>query len=188
MVTIWTALYLAALTPQASQAEVIGTAAVTSDEAPIYKGQEVVARAKKGDKLNVSAVKGEWYGVIPVGGWVHKKHVEYVAISARGEETPQAAIRAIMEHYRSREFDRLIRERYAEIGKAETEDKVAALVERFKKKFSGDERIKQAIAIYETALEIEPTMENDGNVAKFKLERGFVKLSKMKSGKWGFHL
>ena len=63
---------------------------MTSDEAPIYKGKEVAARAKRGDKLNVSSVKGEWYGVIPAGGWVHKKHVEYVAISANGETAGSA--------------------------------------------------------------------------------------------------
>ena len=44
------------------------------------------------------------------------------------------------------------------------------------------------MALYKEALTIEPEVSPDGNVAIFNLENGFIKISKMENGLWGFHL
>ena len=77
---VW-AFGLTVIAVQFSGAEVIGTATVISDEAAIYNGEEIVSRAKKGDRLDITAVKGDWYGVVPEGGWIHKKYVRYQLVS-----------------------------------------------------------------------------------------------------------
>ena len=84
------------ITSQVGRAEVVGTATVTAEDAAIYRGQDVVAQAHKGDTLQVSAVRGEWYGVISAGGWIHAKHVEYAPISGEGSARPLAAVETVI--------------------------------------------------------------------------------------------
>jgi hypothetical protein len=61
----------------AAQAAVIGKATVTAEQAPVMQGKDVVLTAKKGDTFEVSEVKGDWYGVAPSRGWIHKANVRF---------------------------------------------------------------------------------------------------------------
>jgi formylglycine-generating enzyme required for sulfatase activity len=66
-----------------AHAAVIGKATVTADRAPIMQGDETLATAKKGDTFDVTKVKGNWFGLDPSQGWIHKSNVRYEpAVSA----------------------------------------------------------------------------------------------------------
>jgi hypothetical protein len=103
-------------------------------------------------------------------------------------ETPAQALGAIIALYESRDFATLIRTRYAEIDKAENEEQVQSLIDRFSSRFESDEALGQAIATFESAREGTPELTQDGTVATFNVEGGFIKLSRMADGTWGFHL
>lgn len=60
-----------------ARGSVPGTATVTAEAAPIYRGQKVVGHAKKGDRLEVLLISRARYGVLPSRGWIAKEHVEY---------------------------------------------------------------------------------------------------------------
>ncbi len=105
-----------------------------------------------------------------------------------GPETPEEALQAIIQLYENQDFDTLVRSRYAEIGKAEGEEQVQAIIDRLKGRFSNEERRNQAIAIYKSLLATSPEISENGTVAIYGLDQGFVKLSRMPDGKWGFHL
>ena len=55
----------------------IGKVTVTAEQAPIMQGNETILTAKKGDTFDVSEAKGDWYGVLPSRGWIHKASVRY---------------------------------------------------------------------------------------------------------------
>jgi hypothetical protein len=61
----------------AVSAAVIGKATVTADQAPVLSGKQVIATAKKGDTFDVTEAKGDWFGVAPSQGWIHKGNVRY---------------------------------------------------------------------------------------------------------------
>ena len=61
----------------AGKTKAIGQLTVIAEKASIYRGKDVVGTAKKGDTFAVSAIKGDWYGVLPTRGWIHKKFIEY---------------------------------------------------------------------------------------------------------------
>ena len=103
-------------------------------------------------------------------------------------ETPAQALQAIIHIYETRDFDSLIRTRYAEIAKAETEQQIQDLIDRFAKLFEDMDMLNQAIATYNSALQIVPELSEDDTVAVFNLDNGFIKLSRMPNGQWGFHL
>ncbi len=103
-------------------------------------------------------------------------------------ETPVQALQAIIQIYETRDFDSLIRTRYAEIAKAETEQQIQDLIDRFAKLFEDVDMLNQAIATYNSALQIVPELSEDDTVAVFNLDNGFIKLSRMPNGQWGFHL
>ena len=103
-------------------------------------------------------------------------------------ETPQEALRAIMQLYQARDFDALIRTRYAEISKAPHERAIQALVDQFTDLFQDDTQLQEAINTYQTALLRDPVLTDNGMTATFYLDDGFIRLSRMSSGKWGFHL
>jgi len=67
-------------------AEVIGKITVIVDKAPIYRGGEVVGEAQKGQTFGVTAVHGDWYGVIPVLGWVSKEHARFEELPSRSDD------------------------------------------------------------------------------------------------------
>ncbi len=103
-------------------------------------------------------------------------------------ESPQKALQTIIQLYETQDFDTLVRSRYAELGKAENEEQVQTIIDRLKGRFSDEQRRNQAIAIYKSLLTISPEMSENGTVAIYKMDQGFVKLSRMQDGKWGFHL
>jgi tetratricopeptide (TPR) repeat protein len=61
-----------------------GKVTVTTDQAPVMKGKDTVFLAKKGDVFDVSGMRGEWYGVLPSRGWIHKANVRYEPSLPRG--------------------------------------------------------------------------------------------------------
>jgi hypothetical protein len=61
----------------AAHAAVIGKATVTAEQAPVMSGKQVIATAKKGDTFDVTELKGDWFGVAPSQGWIHKSNVRY---------------------------------------------------------------------------------------------------------------
>ena len=97
-------------------------------------------------------------------------------------------MQSIIQLYEARDFESLIRTRYAEISKAENEEQLQTLIDRFKTRFQDDSKLNQAISSYKSALQVAPEFSDDGKIATFKLNDGFVKLSQMQDGKWGFHL
>ena len=101
-------------------------------------------------------------------------------------ETPGEAVQAIVSLYEQEDFDTLIRSRYAEIWKAEDEQQIEALVDRFKRRYADETKRKQAIDIYRAITSRSPEMSEDGSVAIYRLEDGFIQLSRMPKGKWGF--
>ncbi len=50
-----------------------------------------------------------------------------------GEETPNEGLTAIIKLYETKDFDTLVRERYAELHKAKYEAEVVVLIEKFYK-------------------------------------------------------
>jgi hypothetical protein len=55
----------------------IGKVTVTAEQAPIMQGNETILTAKKGDTFDVTELKGDWFGVAPSRGWIHKTNVRY---------------------------------------------------------------------------------------------------------------
>ncbi len=108
--------------------------------------------------------------------------------SSAEQETPTQAIQEIIKLYEIRNFDALIRTRYAEISKTTNEQQVASLITRFTTRFGDEATLSQAIETYKAALQITPEISEAGQVATFQLDQGFIKLSRMSDGKWGFHL
>ncbi len=103
-------------------------------------------------------------------------------------ESPGQALLAIIQLYQNQDFDTLICSRYAEIEKAENQEQVQALVDRFQRQYSNDENRSKAIAIYKALLDLQPEITDGGTTAIYRLDKGFVRLSRMPDGKWGFHL
>ena len=108
--------------------------------------------------------------------------------SLASPETPAEAIASIIALFEARDFDALFRTRYAEIGKAENEEQIQILIDRHTSRFEDDDALNEAIVTYMSALELTPILTEDGTVATFRLDNGFIKLSKMSDGLWGFHL
>ena len=111
-----------------------------------------------------------------------------VGCESGAPETPAQAIQSIIRLYEARDFDSLIRTRYAEIFKAENEAQIQGLVDRFDTRFQDESALEEAISTYRAALQGAPTLSEDGTVATYQLSQGFIKLSRMPDGKWGFHL
>lgn len=103
-------------------------------------------------------------------------------------ESPEQAIKEIIKLYKAEDYVTLIRTRYAELPKADNEMQIKFLTDRFTKRFSDKEKLKQAIKTYKSALKAPKEWSNGGNNVTFKLEKGFIMLSVMPNGKWGFHL
>ena len=103
-------------------------------------------------------------------------------------ETPADGLRAIIALYESGDFATLIRSRYAEIDKAETEAQVTALITRFETQFEEPSRREEAITTYTALLDQTPTLSDDGRTATYTAESGTVRLSRMANGRWGFRL
>ena len=107
---------------------------------------------------------------------------------AEDSETPVQAIQSIIKLYEAKDFESLVRKRYAEISKAKNEQQIQSLIDRFTTSYQDEKNLNKAISIYKSTLKITPAISEDGKVAKFNFENGFIKLSKMTNGKWGFHM
>ena len=59
----------------------IGKVTVTAEQTPIMQGKETLLTAKKGQAFDVSEVKGDWYGVLPSHGWIHKANVRFEPVA-----------------------------------------------------------------------------------------------------------
>ena len=103
-------------------------------------------------------------------------------------ETPAEAIQSIIDLYESRDFDSLIRTRYAEIWKAENEEQIQMLIDRFTTRFQDENKLNEAISTYKSAMELTPEISENDSMAIFNLGDSFIKLTRMTNGKWGFHL
>ena len=111
-----------------------------------------------------------------------------VGCTSSESETPVQSIQSIIQLYEARDFDSLIRSRYAEIYKAENEEQIQMLIDRFTTRFQDENKLNEAISTYKSVLELTPELSENDTVAIFKLDNGFIKLSQMQNGKWGFHL
>ena len=103
-------------------------------------------------------------------------------------ETPAQGISAIIGLYEAGDFESLVRTRYAEIGKAESEEQIVALIDRFEMRFGEMERYAETLQGFVLAKDVEAEISEDGTTAIYRLERGRLKLSRLPSGKWGFHM
>ncbi|NOR65017.1 MAG: hypothetical protein GQ468_03265 [Candidatus Scalindua sp.] len=116
--------------------------------------------------------------------------------SFAGEETPEDGVKVILILYKEKNFEKLIKERYTEIYKAEEIGKVNELIQKFSKRFSNEKKLNQVIAVFESLVDVKPDIvvnhkpritETD-KMAKFPIKNGEFKLYLQKNGKWGFHM
>lgn len=108
--------------------------------------------------------------------------------ASTGQETPEESIQAIVALFEIRDFDTLVRTRYAEIGKAEGEAQIQILIDRFAAQFQDDDALASAISTYNSALNVAPEFSASDSIATFSIASGIIRLSRMADGKWGFHL
>ena len=111
-----------------------------------------------------------------------------VGCKSSESETPVQGIQSIIQLYEARDFDSLIRTRYAEIYKAENEEQIQILIDRFTTRFQDENKLNEAISTYKSVLQLTPELSENDTVAIFRLDNGFIKLSQMPNGNWGFHL
>jgi hypothetical protein len=111
-----------------------------------------------------------------------------LACGSSQPETPHEGLEVIMSLLEDRDFDTLVRTRYAEIDKAESEEQIVALVGRFESRFQNPESLDEILSNYRTALEKTPEFTAEDDVALFKLGDGVIRMSRMADGRWGFHL
>lgn len=103
-------------------------------------------------------------------------------------ETPAQALQIIHDLHEARDHDALIRTRYAEIWKAESEADILHLIARFDDLFANEVNYNEALATYQEAMGVDPDFSEDGSLATYTLSGGTLRLSRMPSEKWGFHL
>lgn len=112
------------------------------------------------------------------------------------QETPKEGLQAIISLYQSGDFDRLIKERYNEIHKAEAVGKVDELIARFSKRLAHKNRLDQVVQIYQSALDVTPELTENpypqitetDQMAVFDVDGFILKLYLQKTGRWGFHM
>lgn len=116
--------------------------------------------------------------------------------SFAGEETPEDGLKEILTLYKEKNFEKLIKERYTEIYKAEEVGKVNELIQKFSKRFSNEKKLNQVVAVFETLVDVKseiavnpmPRITETDKMAKFPIKNGEFKLYLQKNGKWGFHM
>ena len=114
-------------------------------------------------------------------------------------ETPKEALQAIIKLYEGKNFEKLIKERYSEIHKADTPEKLKKFIEMFSKRYSNAKNLRIKLSFLKEGLKVEPEVfknidpnESEAEeMAHFPIkihdrEVEYI-LYKMKSGKWGFH-
>ena len=118
------------------------------------------------------------------------------SVSQARVETPGEALQIIITLYETRDFDTLIQERYAELYKAESQDEVKQLIDRFAKTFEDEDLLQEVIALYTQALSVPPEIQTNpapqltetATMAIYNIGETTLKLYLLKTGKWGFHL
>lgn len=117
-------------------------------------------------------------------------------INNLADETPEEGLSEILNLYRMRDFETLVRERYAELYKAKTEADILSVIALFGRRFSNNETLDEVISFLAIASEDSPEVSNDyepqisetGEIAVFMVDKETYTLYKMKTGVWGFHL
>lgn len=113
-----------------------------------------------------------------------------------GEETPQQGLTTIITLYKTKSFERLIKERYTEIYKAEAVGKVDVLIKRFTQRFASEDKLQKVIKTLEKIQKVKPEIvvnpapreTETKKMATFSLKDNAFKLYLQKTGKWGFHM
>ncbi len=103
-------------------------------------------------------------------------------------ETPAEAMEAIISLIQAKDYEALIRTRYAEIGKANGEAQIQTLIDRMRTTYEADENAATVIANYREALAQVTAVSATDEVVDYSISTGVVKLSRMPDGNWGFHL
>lgn len=101
------------------------------------------------------------------------------------EESPQEGLKAIVELYRTENWEGLVKERCLDTRHAQSAEEVQKLVQQLSSQFSEDDSLSALVTSYQAALSAEPQIEQEGSVAIFASETGSVRLSKMENGAWG---
>lgn len=107
---------------------------------------------------------------------------------SKGKETPHQAIENIIELVESENAESLVKQRYAELEKAENPSQVDQLIERFEKILKDPERKSLMVEQYSQALEVAPVFEDNGHLALIEIGTGTIRMSKMSDERWGFRL
>lgn len=100
-------------------------------------------------------------------------------------ETPQEGLQAIVDLYKSQDWEGLVKERCLDTNVANSDEAKTELVSNLSAQFSDTETLDALVTSYEAALSADPSLESEGTVAIFASEVGSVKLSKMENGSWG---
>ena len=109
-------------------------------------------------------------------------------VEAKAKETPHQAIGNIIELVESENAESLVKQRYAELEKAENPSQINQLIERFEKILKNPEKKSQMVEQYSQALEVAPVFEENGHLALIEIGTGTIRMSKMADGRWGFRL
>ena len=82
--------------------------------------------------------------------------LSFVGCKSSESETPVQGIQSIIQLYEARDFNSLIRTRYAEISKAENEEQIQMLIDRFTNRFEDENKLNEAISTYKSVLQLTP--------------------------------
>ncbi|MCM8528393.1 MAG: hypothetical protein NE327_17855 [Lentisphaeraceae bacterium] len=114
-------------------------------------------------------------------------------------ETPQEALLEIKKLYETKNFTKLVKERYTEIFKADSPDEEKKIIEMLSKRYDKEKNMKITLSFLNEAVKVEPKVQfnpspnenEDEHMAIFQVSMHGsnidYKLYKMKNGKWGFH-
>ena len=112
------------------------------------------------------------------------------------EETPQQGLTNIITLYKTKNFERLIRERYSEIYKAEALEKVEELIKKFSHRMSNEDKLQKVIRTLGEIQKVNPEIivnsapreTETEKMATFRFKENTYTLYLQKTGKWGFHM
>ena len=114
-------------------------------------------------------------------------------------ESPQEALLEIKKLYETKNFTKLVKDRYSEIFKADSPDEVNKVIDMLTKRFAKEKNLRITLSFLNAAVKVEPKVQfnpspnenEDEHMAVFQVSMHGneidYKLYKMKNGKWGFH-
>jgi hypothetical protein len=103
-------------------------------------------------------------------------------------ETPREAVANILNLYEARDFEKLIRTRYADVWELQDEEQIANLVARFAARYADEDSFRAVVEIYREASHTPAEVSEEGDVATFRLKNRILRLYRMRDGRWGFRL